>query len=66
MDRKTVNAPSRRGIAQTLPGRADQGGPTVALIKKLHGRWHAEATGADTLVQGGHLAGNGVRFGWLL
>jgi hypothetical protein len=57
-----VNGSSGHRIAQALQGRADQGGPTLAIVEKLHGRWHAEAIGDDTLVQGGDWAGNSLGF----
>src|SRR5262245_65912125 len=66
MDIQTVKAPSRRGIAQALQGRADQGRATVAIVKKLQRRWDDQPICRDALTQGGDLAGNGVRFGLLL
>jgi hypothetical protein len=66
MDIQTVNAPSRRGIAQALQSRTDQGSATVAIVKKLHRRWDDKPIRRDALAQGSDLAGNGVRFGLLL
>jgi hypothetical protein len=46
---QTVNAPGSRGIAQALQGRTDQGRATVAIVKKLHGRWDDKPISRDTL-----------------
>ena len=66
VDIESVHTARGDHIAQALQRRADQGGPTIAFIQKLHGLGHGQAIDGDALAQGRHLTGDGLGLGLLL
>jgi hypothetical protein len=64
--REPVHTARRDDIPQALQRWADQRGPTLAFVKKLHRRGHTQPIDGPALPQGCDLARHGVRRRWLL
>src|SRR3569832_2074070 len=60
---EAINCSLGSHIPQPLQGRPQQRATAVSVVYKLKFRIHLPSTGGYTMLQGRHLAGDGVCFG---